>query len=232
MSDDGRCYFRDIAMHIIRRGPVIALALLTSCSQPPAASVNPSVQSGPAVHTASGQSEDAARAIALIYDRICFDACPDEAKLRNSLASLDAVEMNGMEVRSLLHDDPGRGWRLPGTPFTVTVESPPFRTCAVRRMTRDGLPTARPYIDAVHAYAQQRGLQMGPPQQVNRRLASGADTLLLGTPLMRNGSPQPVETSIYAITNYHGRFDPAVMPDAVGGVGVEVRLAHQLVPLP
>ena len=59
-------------------------------------------------------------------------------------------------------------------------------------------------------------------------LSGGANVMLLGTPLMAPGQAQPRETSIYAITNYHGRFDPASAPEAVGGVGVEVRMAHQV----
>jgi hypothetical protein len=204
-------------------GLLAAFALLTSCAQQQAAGAVPAA-------AASDQGEAAAGDIARIYERICLAAFPDEARLQNALAASGAIALSPAEVRSMLHEDPGRGWRLPGTPFTVTVESPPYRTCAVRRMTRAGLPTAKPYLAVLNAYAQQRGLVEGPPQRVGRRLPDGADTVLFGTPLLQAGTARPVETSIYAITNYHGQLDPARFPDAAGGVGVEVRLAHQLVP--
>jgi hypothetical protein len=219
-------------MHRTRFGHLIALALFVSCAPRPSMSANPDLQSVPAFRAAADQGEDAAKDIALAYDRICLAAFPDEMKLQNTLAGFSAVEMNQTEVRAMLHDDPGRGWRLPGTPFTVTVEAPPYRTCAVRRMTREGLPTAKPYIAVLNAYSQQRGLLRGPVQRIDRQLPSGADTMLLATGLLRPGTSQIVETSIYATTNYHGRFDAARQPDAAGGVGVEVRLAHQIMSPP
>lgn len=99
-------------------------------------------------------------------------------------------------------------------------------------MTRDGLPTAKPYLDALNGYSQRRALLKGTPKRVDRHLPSGADTVLLATPLSRAGAERPAEISIYAFTNYHGGLDPAHFPDAVGGVGLEVRLVHQLVPSP
>jgi hypothetical protein len=126
-------------MRVTRFGHLIALALLISCAPDPSISASPELKSVPALHVSDDQGEDAAKDLALVYDQICLAAFPDETKLQKSLASFSAVELNQTEVRALLHDDPGRGWRLPGTPFTVTVESPPYRTCAVRRMTRDGL---------------------------------------------------------------------------------------------
>jgi hypothetical protein len=222
----------DVGMHISRSGHLITWGLLVCCARQPSMAANPAPQSAPAFHAASGQGEDGAKDIALVYERICLAAFPDETKLQAGLAGFKAVELDQAEVQSMLHGDPGRGWRLSGTPFTVTVEAPPYRTCAVRRMTRDGFPTANPYVAAVNAYSQQHRLQSGPIQQVDRRLPSGADTTLLATPLLRAGTAQPVEISMYVTTNYHGRFDPTRSLDAVGGVGVEVRLAHQLVPVP
>jgi hypothetical protein len=56
--------------------------------------------------------------------------------------------------------------------------------------------------------------------------------MMWATPLLRPGASQPVEISDYAATNYHGGLDPVRMPDTAGGVGLEVRMAHQLVPTP
>ena len=145
-------------MHMIRLGHLVTLAVLTACAQPSAISASADLQTASVTRVADGQGEDAAQGIANTYDRVCLASFPDEAKLQASLGSLGAVALSQAEVRMMLHADPGRGWRRPGTPFTVTVESPPYRTCAVRRMTRDGIPTAKPYIAVVNAYARQRGI--------------------------------------------------------------------------
>jgi len=43
----------------------------------------------------------------------------------------------------------------------------------------------------------------------------------------------PGDTSIYLSTDLHGHFNPIASPEAVGGTGVEVRMAHQIkVPQP
>ncbi len=183
-----------------------------------------------AAQEGAAQGVEAAQAIAAAYDRFCLSAFPDEAALRRELARADAIPLSAAEVRTMLHDDPGEGWRLPGTPFTLTLEAPPYRTCAIRRMTRNGLPTAEPYEQAVKAYARRSTLRIAPLQSASGRLPSGADTVLRGTPLVQPGRAQPIETSYYAVSTYHGRLDPARFPDAVGGPGVEIRLAHQITP--
>ena len=95
-------------------------------------------------------------------------------------------------------------------------------------MTRVGLPTAQPYLAVVDAYAQSHGLRKGPPRHPARQFPRGADGLAIAIPLSQPGAAHASETSLYEVTNYHGHFDPAREPEAVGGAGVEIRLVHQV----
>ncbi len=192
--------------------------------------------SGPGAYAAAGgvddQSLQSAADMAGVYGHVCLDAFPDQAAVSQALQGYNADLMSGGEVMAMLHADPGRGWRIatPTARYVVTIEDPPYNTCAVRRMTRVGLPTARPYIAAMNAYAGRHGLAEAPVVQLNQQMPTGASVQMLGTPLMAAGNPKPAETSMYVSTNYHGRFDTARYPEAAGGVGVEVRMAHQISP--
>jgi hypothetical protein len=215
-------------MQCRRLGFLAALALLASCARHPTPTADR--PAGPPIQTSTGQGHDAALDIARAYDRICLAAFPDETKLQDELFRLDAVALGPADLHAVLPSELGRGWRLPGSAFTVIVESSAAQTCTIRRMTRVGLPTAQPYLTVVDAYARTHGLVKGPPRHPARQLPRGADGLAIAIPLSRPGAAHATETSLYEVTNYHGRFDPAQDPDAVGGAGVEIRLAHQLAP--
>ncbi len=215
-------------MHGRRLGSLVALGLLASCARPPAPSAD--VPAGPPIQTTTGQGHAASDDIARAYDRICLAAFPDEVKLQDELFRLGAVTLSPAALHAVLPNDLGRGWRLPGSAFTVIVESSSTQTCTIRRMTRVGLPTAQPYLAVVDAYAKRRGLLKGSPRHPARQLPRGVDGLAIAIPLSRPGAAHAAETSLYEVTNYHGRFDGAREPDAVGGAGVEIRLAHQLAP--
>ena len=176
------------------------------------------------------QGPPAAADMAAVYQSICLDGFPSEAGLASALRAYDASPLTGGETMQILHADPGRGWRFRTAfaNYTLTVEDPPFNTCALRRMTRMGLPTALPYVQAVKTYAARTSLAVGQMQQLNQHAPQGFDIQILGLPLLAAGDTTPHETSIYVTTNYHGRFDPARAQEAIGGVGVEVRMAHQI----
>jgi hypothetical protein len=213
-------------MHARQLGSLIALAFLASCAQQrsPSADLPPE----PPIQTTTGQGHDASNDIARAYDRICLAAFPDETKLQDLLARLNAVTLSPADLHAVLPSELGRGWRLPGSAFTVIVESSAYQTCTIRRMTRVGLPTAQPYLATVDAYAKSHGLRKGPPRHPARQMPRGADGLSIAIPLSQPGAARPAETSIYDVTNYHGHFDPVRDPDAVGGAGVEIRLSHQI----
>ncbi len=198
---------------------------------PPQSFISPSPAGGLTVNLGD-QGPAAAADMATLYQHICLQAFPNDDEAEAVLQKLGAIPLDQAQVAAILHDDPGQGWALstPTAHYAVTIEAPPFHTCAIRRMTRFGLPTAQPYIAALRDYAAGHGLLMAKPGIIHSQTKSGADEQLIGTPLLAPGSTLPSETSIYVSTNYHGRFSPSVTPEAAGGVGVEIRMAHQILP--
>jgi hypothetical protein len=69
-----------------------------------------------------------------VYGRLCLERFPTRAV--NDGETLPIVELPPEQVRRFLHDDPGHAYRLDadGGSYIVTVEDPPFLTCAVRRL--------------------------------------------------------------------------------------------------
>ena len=215
-------------MHFRRLGSLLALALLASCA--PRSYQSSDQPPEPPIQTATGQGHDAANDIARAYDRICLAAFPDERMLQDLLFRLDAAPLSPTDLHAVLPSELGRGWLLPHSAYTVIVESSPYPSCSIRRMTRVGLPTPQPYLATVDAYARRNGFLQGRQRAAPRQLPYGADGLTIAIPLTRAGTTRPAETAIYEVTNYHGHFDPARDPEAVGGAGVEIRLVHRLGP--
>ena len=136
--------------------------------------------------------------------------------------------MKPEEVKALLHDDPGRGWMLRTSALHgITIEYPPFSTCAVRRMTPVGVSGVLHYIAAVGSYVTAKGAKL-VNAPVQKRQQNGMDISLYGQALV-DASGQPQENFMGLLTNYHGRVPELWRPDAGTGVGVEVRFVHQIV---
>ena len=215
---------------------LIGLACFGCSAKPPATTAAVMPAAAPAVESpstfapAAPQDVAAAAEMAGLYRDICLTAFPDLAAMTRALNAHAATPLTAKEVAAYLHADPGQGWQLHSdiARYVVTVEAPPFHTCGVRRMTRSGFPTAKPYVAALRAFAATRSLALGATLPLPRTGADGSNTLIYGTPLLAPGGQGQSETSMYITTNYHGRLNPKVWPETVGGVGVEVRMAHTL----
>jgi hypothetical protein len=83
--------------------------------------------------------------IAELFGAFCHKAFPDEAPLDELARGRHAVAMKPEELASFLHGDPGRGWFLhtPAALYAITIETAPYETCVVRRMTPAGLSKLR-----------------------------------------------------------------------------------------
>jgi hypothetical protein len=162
-----------------------------------------------------------------LFSAFCLQSFPDPSALDRLAAAKHAVAMKPEEVASLLHGDPGRGWFLRTSAlFAVTIESPPYLTCAVRRMTPSGVSGVKNYIAAVNAYVagKQGKLTVVPVQKSNDK---GVDISIYGY-AMADASGNNSENFAVVLSNYHGRANDRWRPDAGAGVGVEVRMVHQL----
>jgi len=169
--------------------------------------------------------------IAGLFAAFCLKAFPEPVALDRLAQAKSAVPMTADEVKSYLHADPGRGWHLrtQHALYAITIESPPYLACAVRRMTPSGMSTVQHYVDAVKAYVGGRSgtLVNAPPQK--SRTPEGLD--ISGYPYaLVDASGKVSETFMVILTNYHGRASEPYRADAAGGVGVEVRMVHQFPP--
>ena len=163
-----------------------------------------------------------------LFDGVCLRAFPDRGAVDRAMAQAGGTAMKPGQVRAYLHDDPGRGWTLarPEATYVVTIEDPPYRACAVRRMTASGFPTVAPYMAAIQGYAAAQRRALGAPFSQAIRSADGLDINASVWPVgvLPDGSTDGV---MLFRTDYHGGYAGPLARDA-GGVGVEVRFVHQL----
>jgi len=166
--------------------------------------------------------------LAGLYSAFCLEAFPVAASLDKLAGSKQGAAMKPEEVAALLHKDPGRGWfvRTPQAVYGISVEYPPFNACAIRRMTPVGVSGVTHYIALVNKYvaAKNGKLVNLPPQKTNMQ---GVDISAYSQG-MTDASGKPVETFAVILSNYHGRAAGIWRADAGSGVGVEVRMVHQI----
>lgn len=213
----------------------IGLALATSllcagCAQQPPAPVSlPVANIAYALKFSLPETEVAA--MSDLYRRICLDSFPAPAATTAALASLAATPMSPAEVKAYLHDDTGHGYHLRqnGARYELTLEDPPYRTCALRRMTPIGPATSKPYIATLQAYAATHGMRLAAYQRQQQN-TGGLQIVSFSYVLAPPGADTAHETSLLILTNYKGLLDLAKWPEATGGLGVELRMAHQFTP--
>jgi hypothetical protein len=170
--------------------------------------------------------------IAQIYSSFCLERFPDMSALAVLASARKATAISPDQVKRFLHNDPGHGWVLhAGTgDYIVLLEDPPFRTCSVRRMTPSGVNDVKPYIAAVNGYiVSKNGKLVGIPPSHNKTPDNIADISTYGYGMM-DASGKPAETFAVILTNYHGHAPADQQAAAAGGVGVEVRMVHQILP--
>src|SRR5258706_1867136 len=78
--------------------------------------------------------KQAAGDILCIFLEPCVGRFPDDAALAQYAVEMHLAAMSGSEVAGLLGKDPGVGWvqHDPSGTYWLTVEKPPYHTCAVR----------------------------------------------------------------------------------------------------
>lgn len=171
---------------------------------------------------------DAAQLIDL-FDNFCIAKFPDDPALKALAKTRGGVEMTPEQVKIYLHADPGYGWvfRLGSIPYVVTIELPPYQTCAVRRMTPSGVASVKGYIDAVNRYiaANNRTLVGIPPQK--SQVPGGGDVTIYPYGV-KDASGKATDQFAVFLTNYHSHPPAGSEAEAAGGVGVEVRMIHQI----
>lgn len=164
-----------------------------------------------------------------VFETVCLQAFPERRAVDGAMGQLGGTPLAAREVRTYLHDDPGRGWQLvrPEATYVVTIEEPPYRACAVRRMTPGGFPTRAPFDAAVQRYGAARKRALTPLLSQSMRPPSGLD-IVATVQRVEGGGPGGSTDSLMLFTSdYHGTYDGPFGKDA-GKPGIELRYVHQL----
>jgi hypothetical protein len=171
--------------------------------------------------------------LASVFSEICINAFPNKDKVAALLAAKSAVSMSQSEVQRYLHADPGQGWyfKTAVTLYAITIEDPPFHTCAIRRMTPQGpdLPGINASAAAEMAYASGIG---GKTMRIDPITTKGGlvgpDATALGIGVL-DSAGQPTDVFGLTLSNYHGKVPDPWIAAAGAGAGVEVRLSRRVV---
>lgn len=154
-----------------------------------------------------------------LYEEICLKTFPDDEAVARAVEGRGGVAMTDAEVKSILHDDPGRGWRIAGktAPFKLTVEAPPFHACGVRTNTVAGFPSMQPYQDLIARYEKGRAFQKVGPinQEVQGTQSVGAGDMAMKGKLAEG-------LLVFTVQPLPANRDSA-------GDAIQVRFVHQLV---
>lgn len=167
-----------------------------------------------------------------LFTDACVRAFPDEP-VAGSLAQAGRYRaMTPDQVRAYLQRDSGRGWflRTPLGSYAITVEDPPVRTCAVRRMTPAGIANAEAFAKLISDDAARRHLDVTKLPVQSAKTRDGADVIALPYALLPPGAKDASEIYMLLLTNYHGQYRSRLLDGAVGGDGVEIRLVRQIPP--
>ena len=118
------------------------------------------------------EQDPAGTALVDAFGRFCLDRFPGAQSVKGAAPGHVAAFSPG-RVRKYLHDDPGRGWSYTadGGQYILTIEDPPYHTCAVRRSYAAPPRYRLPWLLLTGAWAAAAGRgPFGPPeQQVIRR---------------------------------------------------------------
>jgi len=107
--------------------------------------------------------------IVSVFDQVCLKRFPTGNSINQFVAQNRLLPVSEEDMRAMLGTDPGVGWytQSPPGPYTLTIELPPYHTCALRKRFPN-LPDVRARFGAaVQAWVKtQRGASMkGHPTQ-------------------------------------------------------------------
>lgn len=107
---------------------------------------------------AIGQEDRAGADLVAAFAQFCLDGFPTDASPQ-APTDTTLVTLAPAALRAVLHDDPGRGWAYttPDGVFVLTMEAPPYQTCAVRRIYQKQPLYRLPWLTRIGAWALRHG---------------------------------------------------------------------------
>ncbi|HEX4194913.1 MAG TPA: hypothetical protein VHY80_17525 [Stellaceae bacterium] len=93
------------------------------------------LSTGNAVHAQSGVKSDAIADALSVFDQICLKRFPVGSAINEFVAQNRLLPVPDQDLRAMLGSDPGIGFyaQSPPGPYTLTIELPPYHTCAIRK---------------------------------------------------------------------------------------------------
>jgi hypothetical protein len=134
-----------------------------SQSQPPIGWVPPPADATEADKKAAGE-------LVGIFSGPCLGKFPDDNAVESYTKEKNLTPMTVAEIRHLLGPDPGMGWigQASSTRYLLTIEKPPYHTCAIRKMFTSPPRAVRSYYFlalALWAVASKHGTVTEQPPQ-------------------------------------------------------------------
>ena len=174
--------------------------------------------------SASAQDQGAVEASALdappvpdefvrLFKSYCLAKFPDDAALATQATEDKFEALTPEQIKSVLHDDPGQGWLIIGqdAKYILTVEQPPFHTCALRRQTAI-LFSGAPLMAAAKSFVDAKKDKLSSPQARDFPTRDGMhSSALMLSELDNQGNPTD-ETYMYFVVSYPARLRPDAPP--------------------
>jgi len=138
-----------------------------------------------------------------LFASYCLNKFPDDDALLKQ-AEADKLEpLSPAQVRTMLHKDTGIGWVVAGArlQYVLTVEQPPFHTCALRHAS-DHMLDGQPLIAAAKSFVEVSGHKLLPPVGHARPMSQGmiSNSLILQE-LDEKDQPLP-QAYMYFVVSY------------------------------
>jgi hypothetical protein len=134
---------------------------------------------------------------------LCLNRFPDDAAFAKGAAARQLQPMAPAAVKQYLHDDPGRGWtgQSPSGPYAVTIESPPYLACGVRRMQKTSAQFPFFFHLTIGTWAATHAI---PPRQTvpPMRQANNGATITITAEAVVGADGKPTQTFMALVTDY------------------------------
>jgi hypothetical protein len=160
-----------------------------------------------------------------LFSSYCLKTFPDDGALLKQAETDHLDPLSPAQVKTMLHKDGGIGWVVgANAQYVLTVEHPPFHTCALRLASAQALD-GQPLMAAAKSFVEAGGHKLLAPVGHARPMTQGmvSNSLILQE-LDEKDQPLP-QAYMYFVVSY-----PSV-PRADGSISkpfYEIRFVRQL----
>ena len=155
---------------------------------------------------AQDQAQPVSDEFVRLFSSYCLNKFPDDAAM---LAQAEADKLDPLspaQVKTILHEDQGVGWAIKGAQlqYVLTIEQPPFHTCALRYLSQAPLDGA-PLMAVAKRFVEATGHKLLPPVGHSRPMNQGMiSNALILQELDEKDQPLP-QAYMYFVVSYPAR---------------------------